>query len=166
MLFWSLQTKYYFDGYFVLSHVWGSMTNINGFWIGWLDLLPPLQLLLITISYNSSQSMTVKDLLHSLLDYGCLLFPCDWLGSNLQISHFFSFRCPLVNTPQQNTQLLNCLLISLTNGRIMSHDSLWLNWTELNWPDLTWTELNWTLKSVTCPSFITELSNQLCVPLL
>jgi hypothetical protein len=30
-------------------------------------------------------------------------------GSDLRIGHFFSFRCPLVNTPQLNTQLLNSL---------------------------------------------------------
>jgi hypothetical protein len=28
----------------------------------------------------------------------------DWLSSDLLISHFFSFRCPLINTPQLNTQ--------------------------------------------------------------
>jgi hypothetical protein len=28
----------------------------------------------ISINYNSSQSMTVQDSLHSLLDYECLLF--------------------------------------------------------------------------------------------
>jgi hypothetical protein len=28
----------------------------------------------------------------------------DWLGSRLRIGHFFSFRCPLVNTPQLNTE--------------------------------------------------------------
>jgi hypothetical protein len=44
----------------ILSRVWGSMTNNNKFWIGWLDLLALLlQLLLITIDYNSSQSATV-----------------------------------------------------------------------------------------------------------
>jgi hypothetical protein len=25
----------------MLSRVYGSVTNNNGFWIGWLDLLPP-----------------------------------------------------------------------------------------------------------------------------
>jgi hypothetical protein len=35
----------------------------------------------------------------------------DWLDSDLRIGHFFSFRCPLVNTPQLNTQLLNSLTI-------------------------------------------------------
>jgi hypothetical protein len=39
----------------------------------------------------------------------------DWLGSDLRIGHFFSFRCPLVNTPYLNTQLLNCIPNSLTN---------------------------------------------------
>jgi hypothetical protein len=89
----------------------GSVTNSNGFWIGWLDLLALLsQSLLITISYNSSQPMAVWDSLHSLLHHECLLFRCDWLGSDLRI---VSFRCPLVNTPQLNTEL-NCLLNSLT----------------------------------------------------
>jgi hypothetical protein len=40
----------------------------------------------ITINYNSSQSMTVSDSLHSLLGYEHLPL-CDWLGSDLQISH-------------------------------------------------------------------------------
>jgi hypothetical protein len=31
--------------------------------------------------------MTVYDSLHSLLDYKCLLFDCDWLGSDLRIGH-------------------------------------------------------------------------------
>jgi hypothetical protein len=43
-----------------------------------------------------------------------------WFGSDLRVGHFFTFRCPLVSTPQLNTQLLN----SLTTR--------WLNWrTEL-----------------------------------
>jgi hypothetical protein len=51
---------------------------------------------------------------HSLLDYERLLFRCDWLGSDLRTGHFFSFRCPLVNTQQLNTELLNWLLSALT----------------------------------------------------
>jgi hypothetical protein len=46
--------------------------------------------------------MTVYDSLHSLLDYECLLFHCDWLGSDLRAGHFFSFRCPLVNPQLPN----------------------------------------------------------------
>jgi hypothetical protein len=76
--------------------------------------------------------MTVYNSLHSLLDYECLLFHCDCFGSDLRIGHFFSFRCPLVNTPQLNTPLLNSLLNSLT---------------KIN---------EWTLESITCPSFITR----------
>jgi hypothetical protein len=34
----------------------------------------------------------------------------DWLGSDIQVGHFFSFCCPLVNIPQLKTQLLNCFL--------------------------------------------------------
>jgi hypothetical protein len=69
----------------------------------------------LTINYVSSQSITLYVSLHSLLDYECLLFHCDWLGSDLRDGHFFSFRCSLVNIPQLNTQLLNCLLNSFTN---------------------------------------------------
>jgi hypothetical protein len=55
--------------------------------------------------YKSSQSVTAWDSLHSLRDYEHLLYHCDWLRSDLRVGHFFSFRCPLVNTPQLNTQL-------------------------------------------------------------
>jgi hypothetical protein len=37
--------------------------------------------------------MAAYDSLHSLLDYECLLFHCDWLGSDLRISHFFYCDC-------------------------------------------------------------------------
>jgi hypothetical protein len=88
----------------ILSHVQGSVTYNNRSWIGWLDLLALLlQSPLIKIDYNSSQSMTVEDSFHSLLDYECLLFHCAQLGSDLRIGHFFSFFYPLVNTPQLNT---------------------------------------------------------------
>jgi hypothetical protein len=40
----------------------------------------------------------------------------DWLGSDLRIGHFFSFRCPLVDTPQLNTQLLNSLTTESLNS--------------------------------------------------
>jgi hypothetical protein len=33
--------------------------------------------------------MTAQDSLHFLLDYECLLFYCDWLGSDLRAGHFF-----------------------------------------------------------------------------
>jgi hypothetical protein len=46
-----------------LSRVRGAVTNNNGFWIGRLDLLPPLlQSLLITIKYNNSQSIFSRTL--------------------------------------------------------------------------------------------------------
>jgi hypothetical protein len=73
--------------------------------------------------------MAASDSLHSLLDYECLLFHCDWLGSDLRVGHFISFRCPLVNTPQLNTRFKWTIelsyewMIELTNE---------LNWTELS----------------------------------
>jgi hypothetical protein len=60
--------------------------------------------------------------LNSLLDCECLLFCCDWLGSDLPIGHFLSVRCPLVNTPQLNTELSY-------EWRTTAHGSL--EWTEL-----------------------------------
>jgi hypothetical protein len=44
---------------YILSRVFGFVTNNNGFWIGWLDLLTPslYNLSLITISYKNSQSI-------------------------------------------------------------------------------------------------------------
>jgi hypothetical protein len=65
-------------------------------------------------NYNQLQHLTIsecQDSRHSLLDYESFL-PL-WLTwfSDLRIGRFFSFRCPLVNTSQLNTQLVN----SLTN---------------------------------------------------
>jgi hypothetical protein len=44
----------------------------------------------ITISYDSSQSMTVYDSLHSLLDHERLLFHCDewWTANHSHIELF------------------------------------------------------------------------------
>jgi hypothetical protein len=51
----------------ILSRVYGSVTNNNGFWIWWLVLLTPsLQSLLITINLQpNSSSSTAEDTLHS-----------------------------------------------------------------------------------------------------
>jgi hypothetical protein len=71
-------------------------------WIYWSLFL---QSILITINYNSSKSISCRGLAPFLtgLRVSSLL---PWLiGSDLRISHFFSFRCPLISTPQLNTQL-------------------------------------------------------------
>jgi hypothetical protein len=87
----------------VLSCVRGPVTDNNGFWIGWFDLLARSFIItLITINVCLS-------LVPFWLDYDCLLlysfFYWDWLGSDLRVGHLFSFRCPPVNTPQLNTKL-------------------------------------------------------------
>jgi hypothetical protein len=116
---------YYMYYYYVLSCVQGSVANNNGFWTGWLDLLTPsLQLLLITFNYNSSQSMTASDSLRSLLDYECLLFRCDWLGSDLRATHFWvtnELRIPNDDSPELTDywnllSVLTCLAF-VTSGR-------------------------------------------------
>jgi hypothetical protein len=94
---------------FILSPVRGSMMNNNGFWIGWLDLLTPS--CTITLNYNQLQQLKINDCLRLAPFLTGLwvssfnsFFYCDWLGYDLQIHHFFSFHCPLINTPQLNTQ--------------------------------------------------------------
>jgi hypothetical protein len=80
---------------------------------------------LILQSITTSQSMTVLNSLHSLLDYECLLFHSDWLGSDLRVGHFFSFGCPHVNTPQLN---LNFWILLRMNDWTL----WWMNSPELN----------------------------------
>jgi hypothetical protein len=75
-----------------------------------------LQSLLIIINYNNSNRWLPKT--RSIPSWTTSVYRRDWLGSDLQIIHFFSFRYPPVNTQQLNThlnstQLLNCLLHSL-----------------------------------------------------
>jgi hypothetical protein len=114
--------------FLMYCHVFrGSVTNNNGLWIGWLDLLiPSVQLQSIIAAHNQWSSKT-----HSIPYWTRSVFHCDWLGSDLRICHFFSFHCQLVNTPQMNTELLIYLLNSLTTEcRITAH--LQISWTELS----------------------------------
>jgi hypothetical protein len=63
-------------------------------------------------NYNQLKQLIINECLRSapfLTGIRASFFQCDWLGSDLRIGHFFSFRCPLVNTPQLNTPLLNYL---------------------------------------------------------
>jgi hypothetical protein len=45
----------------ILSRVLGSVTNNNGFWVGWLDLLTPS--FKITLNYNQLQQLTIHTIL-------------------------------------------------------------------------------------------------------
>jgi hypothetical protein len=67
--------------YTILSRVHGSVTNNNGFWIGWLDLLTPsFQSLLVTIIYNNSQAIFSRTLLPCLpRTRSILVLVYDWL---------------------------------------------------------------------------------------
>jgi hypothetical protein len=66
--------------------------------------------------------MTAYDVLQSLLDYECLFFYCDWLGSDLRAGHFFSFRCPPVNTPQLNTSITTAIWLTSMNEFSFTND--------------------------------------------
>jgi hypothetical protein len=62
------------------------------------------------------------------------VFPSAWLTwFDLQFGHFFSFHCPLVNTPQLNTQLLNCLLNSRIQSQSQSHIATGGQWVSKLW---------------------------------
>jgi hypothetical protein len=76
--------------------------------------------------------MTVQNSIRALPDYECLPFHCDWLGSDLRIGHFFSLGCPLVNTPQLNTQLLlRTNPIEFTNELSFSPRSIFISSSDL-----------------------------------
>jgi hypothetical protein len=60
-----------------------SMINNNGFWITWLHLLTPSFTITLNYNHNSSQSMTAKDSLHSLLDYEPLLYSLSSIVTDL-----------------------------------------------------------------------------------
>jgi hypothetical protein len=81
-------------------------------------------------NYSSlqSQQLTINHCLNTWLDYECFLFCRDGFGSDLRIGHFFSFRCPLVNTP-----LLNCLLNSLTKEWLSAHLRMTNQWLSYDW---------------------------------
>jgi hypothetical protein len=112
------QTLHNVQKMIVLSHVRSSVTKNNGFWIRWLDLLALLLQL---------QQLTINDCLRLApfltgLRVSSLLR--DWLGSDLRISHYFSFRYPLVSTPQLNISFW--ILLRLNDW---THEQTHLNWT-------------------------------------
>jgi hypothetical protein len=87
-----------------------------------------------TLTYNQLQQLTINDCLrlspfHTGLRVSSLPM-CDWLGSDLRISHFFSFRCPLVNTQTaEHWTLLRRNYDSLTNAEWLTHQRTLLIWT-------------------------------------
>jgi hypothetical protein len=61
----------------------------------------------VTLNYNQLQEFTFGDCLRLTAvppELGVSSLHCDWFGSDLRVGHFFSFRCPLVDTPQLSTQ--------------------------------------------------------------
>jgi hypothetical protein len=121
----------------VLSRVWGSVTNNNGFWIGWLDLLTPSFSITTTHNWWLPKACSIPYWTTNVFLVILLL----WLRSGLWIGHFFSFHCPLVNTPQLNTEpnstigppsefSSNWLATELTNY-VSSLYNLGMNWIEI-----------------------------------
>jgi hypothetical protein len=95
-----------------------SVTKNNGLWIGWLDLL----VLFICNQLNNSESMTVKGSLHSLLDYECHFFYCDWLFSDLRIDHFYEWRKTI--TYERMTTIFSLHLYCLLAYEWMTYESV------------------------------------------
>jgi hypothetical protein len=79
----------------LLSLVRGSMTNNDGFWIGWLDLLAPC--VTVTFNYTQLQQLTINDSLRlapfwldyhlsSLLVFLLLGLTWYWFTKDLRIT--------------------------------------------------------------------------------
>jgi hypothetical protein len=108
------------DDRWILSRVRVSVTNNNGFWIGWLDLLTPF--VIITLIYSWLWQLTTNGCLRLApfrtgLQVSSLLR--DWLGSDLRVGHF---SASVVHWWTLHSWTMN----SLTNAE-------WLNSRELNW---------------------------------
>jgi hypothetical protein len=73
----------------IMSRTYSFVTNNNGFWIGWLDLLTPF--FTITLNHNQLQQLTIIDCLRLApfwLDYDCLFFYW-WITSDLRMTNEF-----------------------------------------------------------------------------
>jgi hypothetical protein len=89
----------------ILSRIYGCVSNNNGFWIGWLDLLTAsftishnhkLQEITVNLQSNPS-SLTAKDSLHSL-------------SGSTAPSNWTTLLYPLGTDHTQKTHLLYCCL--------------------------------------------------------
>jgi hypothetical protein len=107
-----------------MPRVYGSVTNNNGFWIGWLDLLTAsftvthnhnqLQELAINLQSNPC-SLTVEDSLHS----GSRSTTDFWFTTGLLIQSrggsIKNIRCPAMDTwePHRKHRFLYCYIYSV-----------------------------------------------------
>jgi hypothetical protein len=48
---WKSKIEMVWSAFLILSRAWGSVTNNNGFWMGWLDLL----IYFFTVTFNHNQ---------------------------------------------------------------------------------------------------------------
>jgi hypothetical protein len=71
----------------LFSWVYGSMTNNNGFWIGWLDLFTPSCTVTHNDKYNSSQSIFNRTLLPWFPRTRSILVLVLWLASDLWLTY-------------------------------------------------------------------------------
>jgi hypothetical protein len=142
---------------FLLSRVRDSVTNNNGFWIGWMDLLALLlQSLLVTTTYNCSN---------------------QWLPKTRAIPYwttrvFFSAVTDLVPIYESVTSLASVVhWLTLHSWKIHYWTAFWIllrmNWSRRRFLQGEIFPLHfglvdpcdcpkWTLESITCPPFITS----------
>jgi hypothetical protein len=81
---------------YILSLVRGPVTNNNGFWIGWLDLLTRLlQSLLIIINYSAIANVPTSQIIRTCYPFSGNGFIIGIIPSNLKSScQFFSRTQP------------------------------------------------------------------------
>jgi hypothetical protein len=121
------------------------MTNNNGFWIGWLDLLTPSST--VTLNYNQLQQLTIDDCLRlspfltGLRVYSLLL----WLSSDLRIGQFYEWGMKSHMSSHLRTNHLRMATAFWLLFRL-SHD-----WLERRLHSDWITTTQWIM----CPPFIT-----------
>jgi hypothetical protein len=159
-----------------LSRVRGSVTN-NGFWIGFIDASQAVTTShytsiadLHTTNYKSCKSIFTGLYLVTALHNGYSSAVCslDVSWWRILATEIFYFRCPLLNTPHLNTQLIIIIIllflvvwdwVHLVLRPLLAcctspYDRWWWLWSNW-WTEDWWAKPNYSRKTCTSPSLST-----------
>jgi hypothetical protein len=116
---------------YILSRVYGSVTNNNGFWIGWLDLLPPS--CTISLNHNQLQKLTIN----YCLRFASFPFSCSfWFESESELLYDWRFtvnQFVLASSPLRLTTRDFFFQLSLCGNSPYVTFSLTRRWVCLIW---------------------------------